>query len=300
MHIKDTIAKLILLFITALAIAFGLSVFVFILFVLLDAGNLHAYLSGGPFLGEKRMIMKFILHMAQSAGLIGAVLILYRHERWESQGWSLGWKERTPFRHALLGSFIGLVFIGIAVLFTWLSGHVHIFQFTVLGSEPLSVYAWMNLVMLIVIAVSEEVFCRGYVQGLLMHRFGSLAGIIGSSAVFTLVHWYNHAMFDSILPVLNLFLTGLLLGICRAAANGLWLPVGIHVTWTVLYDYIFRSYAGGAPAEGLMNLDMLGAIIRTVGGFAVEGRIITMGFLLISILIADRWMHHNRRMWTRF
>ena len=44
MHIKDTIAKLILLFITALAIAFGLSVFVFILFVLLDAGNLHAYL----------------------------------------------------------------------------------------------------------------------------------------------------------------------------------------------------------------------------------------------------------------
>ena len=129
------------------------------------------------------MIMKFILHMAQSAGLTGAVLILYRHERWEVKDGVWGGKRERPSAmlcwdpsSACIHRHRGAVHL---VVRTCPHLPVHGPRIrTVIGicldelgdadRDP---------------AVSEEVFCRGYVQGLLMHRFGSLAGIIGSSVV---------------------------------------------------------------------------------------------------------------------
>ncbi len=61
------------------------------------------------------------------------------------------------------------------------------------------------------VAVNEELFARGYLQGLVKDRFGAKCGITVSTVVFALLHTFNPGMWSTPLPLLILLLAGLLI-----------------------------------------------------------------------------------------
>lgn len=74
----------------------------------------------------------------------------------------------------------------------------------------------------------EELFFRGWLQGVLSVRFGTLAGIVIASAIFGAVHYLSagYALYAG--------LTGLYLGAIYQVFGNLYIVMGLHA----LYDFI--------------------------------------------------------------
>lgn len=65
-------------------------------------------------------------------------------------------------------------------------------------------------------AIGEEVFFRGFLQGLLARRWGAVVGIVGQGIVFLLPHLLLLTLSTTLIPlVVGQFVTGLLLGWLR-------------------------------------------------------------------------------------
>lgn len=108
----------------------------------------------------------------------------------------------------------------------------------VLQAKNVSWFASMIEIILVglFVPVAEETMFRGVLQTALVERFGALAGILGSSLLFSAIH---------VDPVLfpPLFIMGLILGFLRHYYQSIWVPIMFHAlnnTITVLI-YFFNK-----------------------------------------------------------
>jgi membrane protease YdiL (CAAX protease family) len=90
-----------------------------------------------------------------------------------------------------------------------------------------------------------------------------------------------------ILPLLNLFLAGIFLGIYTIHKNNLWFPIGAHLTWNYLQGPIFGFEVSGNKINSLFEQKPNGHELLTGGNFGFEGSIILTLFLMISIFYMD-------------
>ena len=138
-----------------------------------------------------------------------------------------------------------------------------------------------------IVSLNEEIAIRGYILHNLSSSFNKYVALIISSLVFMIMHLGNPNI--GILPLVNLFLAGIFLGIYTIHKNNLWFPIGAHLTWNYLQGPIFGFEVSGNKINSLFEQKPNGHELLTGGNFGFEGSIILTLFLMISIVYMDRY-----------
>ena len=136
-----------------------------------------------------------------------------------------------------------------------------------------------------IVSLNEEIAIRGYMLHNLSSSFNKYVALIISSLVFMIMHLGNPNI--GILPLVNLFLAGIFLGIYTIHKNNLWFPIGAHLTWNYLQGPIFGFEVSGNKINSLFEQKPNGHELLTGGNFGFEGSIILTLFLMISIFYMD-------------
>lgn len=232
-----------------------------------------------------------VLLIVQPVMIVGAVLLTYLIFD-KKRGLYLGWKQKSWFKLALQGCLWGIAFITTSfVLVLALQGYVIneiSFNFNLLLSL---IYP---IVLFIGVAISEEYLSRGYLHSLIKRDFGPRVSILINSVLFALLHIANPNILQSPLPLINIFLAGILFGVAREATGGLWLPIGMHFTWNLFMGNVYGISVSGMDLGGsIIKSQPLGNPLISGGDFGLEGSIVTTILLVLYSLII--WKFYSKR-----
>lgn len=209
---------------------------------------------------------------------IGLMLLMFDRKR----QWTLGFQDRKAGRHLLSGMGMGILLMSAAFLLIWLTGGLQPLSLNWNGEVARSLIVWF--LFFIFVAVNEEVVARGYVQGLLKARLGVTAGIIGNSLIFAALHLANSGVLDSPIPLLNLFLAGVLMALAREQTGSLWAPIGIHLTWNFFQGNLYGFAVSGMDTPTLITIKTQGPGWLNGSSFGAEGSLIGLLVLIAGIL----------------
>ena len=137
-----------------------------------------------------------------------------------------------------------------------------------------------------IVSLNEEIAIRGYILQNLSQSFNKYIALAISSLVFMLMHIGNPNI--GVLPLVNLFLAGMFLGIYTVHKNNLWFPIGAHLIWNYLQGPIYGFEVSGNKINSLFEQKLTGHVLFTGGSFGFEGSIILALFLCISIYLMDK------------
>lgn len=208
--------------------------------------------------------------------------------------WTLGLTGPRIYSGFVIGSLLGISFMLFSIILVFIFGGIH-FN----GFKP--DIAFGTLFFLITssffVSLGEETLFRGSIQGLLKQGYGRWAGILGSAAVFFLIHGTNPAMFESVLPPLNLFLSGIILGLLREETGSLWMPIGFHWTWNTTQELFGFATSGFVSKDSLVNISLVpGKEIFSGGNFGIEGSIISV--ILLSLFCSYLLTTKRNKKWS--
>lgn len=99
------------------------------------------------------------------------------------------------------------------------------------GRENPSLFLYMIPVTVLFVAPAEELVFRGVAQGLLKRAFGSVAGIVCSSALFGIGHYLAAGSGDAWTLVLVSGALGLILGTVYEQTENIAVPILAHGLW---------------------------------------------------------------------
>lgn len=198
---------------------------------------------------------------------------------------ALGWRLKIPGITLLWASMlvIGAFLFGFALLL--LSGQIQFIGFNLNWTELGS-----SFLLFLFVAITEELFVRGYILKNLSQSVDVKWALPLSSAFFAILHLLNPHM--NVLAFVNLFLAGILLGLAYLLGRGLWLPVCIHFFWNFIQTHL--GYAvSGQQTYSLIRISESEPSIWNGGEFGFEGSILAVAFQLAAI--SWMWIAYNRK-----
>lgn len=199
------------------------------------------------------------------------------------KGWAFGLKQRNGGLFAVHGALAGIILISLSGVLIWVFGGVSWKASE--WNQELTLSLLEGILFYTAVAVSEEIYSRGYLQGLLRYHYGATAAIIVSSVLFALLHSMNPGAFESPLPMMNLLLAGIIMALARELTGGLWWPIGLHLTWNYFQGYVYGFNVSGK--------DSIPSILRTIdngpawlsgGAFGIEGSFISVVMLVLGTI----------------
>lgn len=221
---------------------------------------------------------------ATALGTILAVWIMQRFF-WGPSLLDLGLRRRPGW---LLDSVVGLALgptMFLAILLVLLAAGWASTTFGTIGVVGLST----AFVTYLLVAFSEEVFARGWVFQVLERGRGTRVAVIGSAAIFSLLHAFNPGF--GLTALLGLFLAGLLFAQAYSVTRQLWLPIALHLSWNFSEGPLFGFPVSGMASEGLMTVAPTGHEVVTGGPFGPEAGLV----VIVGIAIASAALYALRR-----
>ncbi len=138
----------------------------------------------------------------------------------------LSWRAGLEFALGSAGGILLMLLTAACIFafhgFQWqLSGNV--------GLRELLAGVWLYLG----VAVSEELLFRGYPFQRLLRGSGIPIALVLMALYFAYAHWDNPGMSGTtkVWATVNIFMAGLLLGVCYLRTRRLALPIGVHLGW---------------------------------------------------------------------
>jgi uncharacterized protein len=132
-----------------------------------------------------------------------------------------------------------------------------------------------SLLLYIIVAFTEEIAFRGYILNNLMQSTNKWVALTITSVAFALFHFTNPGG-DDILPMLNIFAAGILLGINYIYTKNLWFAIFLHFGWNFFQGPILGYEVSGFASSGLFQQTMKGPALLTGGDFGFEGSLICL------------------------
>lgn len=227
----------------------------------------------------------------QTALFIGSAFAM--HAWFERKaGWSLGLHKKQGGTLAAQGFFAGFVLMTVAAVLIWAAGGI-----SWEASEwdlKLILSLLEGLVLFTCVALSEEIFTRGYIQGLIKYHYGSPAAIIVSSIIFAFMHSVNPNMYETPFPFLNICLAGIIFAVAREWTGSLWWPIGLHLSWNYFQGYVYGFQVSGTdPVPAVLQVTDNGPIQLSGGEFGAEGSYIA-SLVLIAGLAAVYYLYRGK------
>lgn len=123
-------------------------------------------------------------------------------------------------------------------------------------------------------SLSEEILTRGFLLGTIAHRFGNLAGLISSAAIFSVLHFFNPDF--NWLAGLSILLAGLALGLLYIKYENLWVCTGFHWGWNFMQSAFYDFNVSGFDVTSFVTFSSLPPAWLTGGSFGFEGSILSV------------------------
>ncbi len=190
---------------------------------------------------------------------------------------------KNSWRQFIVGSLIGVISIAILAVISYLIGDYHVVQ---IGFMPIILIYFLYY---IVVGISEEILCRGFLQQTILIRWGVVAAILFPSFLFASLHLAN-ANF-SLIAMINTALVGIIFGIFVIRYDNIAAAIGFHIFWNFFQGNIFGvSVSGKAEAASLIKVIRDKDTIWTGGAYGLEGGLLCSVVLLIIIVLQLRFM----------
>ncbi|NDV69113.1 CPBP family intramembrane metalloprotease [Dysgonomonas sp. 25] len=214
-----------------------------------------------------------------AASLLTTLALVFLFWRlWDKQSMlSLGFKLKGHISEFWAGSLIAAAVMGIGFVVLLLTNNIVIESTQFVPSEFIGYF-----ILFILVSLSEEILCRGYMLGSLMKVTNKFTALIISSAFFAAMHLFNPNL--GMLPMLNLFLAGLLLGAAYMYTRNLWLPVGMHLFWNFVQGPVLGYNVSGTQNTPILSLSYPENNILNGGAFGFEGSVICSVLCIIGTL----------------
>lgn len=216
--------------------------------------------------------------------LIGTLASIYLFTRFIDQipFRSLGFHLKNRWKDILIGILLGfgVMLIGYAILI----GLNEIFFETYTINTTAILY---SILFFILVSLIEEILCRGYILHQLLETYNKYIALMISSIIFTALHSFNPNM--ATVPVLNLFLAGILLGITYIYTKNLWFPIALHFSWNFFQGPFFGFEVSGQAFYSIIQQTRTEDNLLNGGSFGFEGSLLATFLMLIFILLINRY-----------
>ncbi|HWV58684.1 MAG TPA: CPBP family intramembrane glutamic endopeptidase [Longimicrobiales bacterium] len=145
----------------------------------------------------------------------------------------------------------------------------------------------LQFVVLAVAAAAEEALFRGYAYQVLVEAIGGIAATVVASGVFAAAHLANPNV--AAMPVINIFLAGVLLSVAYLRTRSLWFATAVHLGWNWTMASLLALPVSGIDflPRPLYRGDLGEPTFLTGGPFGPEGGLaatVAMGISLFLIL----------------
>ena len=198
--------------------------------------------------------------------------------------WTSG-MERPWFKPYLRGLLVGLAMFGTAVALLAALGHLALERpLGGLSSLPVAAALFIFLGWMVQ-GAAEELLTRGFLLPILGIRWGTVAGVLVSSLLFSLLHLANPNI--NAISILNLALFGLFAALYALYEGGLWGVFALHAIWNWAQGNLFGFAVSGMEIKSGTLLDLMeaGPDQMTGGLFGPEGGLVVTLVLGLSILL---------------
>ncbi len=180
---------------------------------------------------------------------------------------SMGWKWKGFETDFVVGNLTALIILGTGTCILLLMGAIEW-----AGVEWDSLAFIYSFLLMIVVAMYEELTFRGYIQLNLMESMHPIKAWILAAVIFAFFHGSNPN--GTLIGTINVFLAGLLLGVNYLYTKNLWFGIGLHFTWNFLQGPVLGFGVSGLALPSVLQQYQSGAAIWTGGRFGFEGSLL--------------------------
>jgi membrane protease YdiL (CAAX protease family) len=251
---------------------------------------LAAYFSGYDYMHSNNFppssLQSFVSALATVIGTIVTILLLQKNQFDLKSFIRLGLQKISVKKELILGLLLGFLIIFMGFLTLLFTNEISIQSFDFNFTELL-----LNAGLFICVAISEEILCRGYMLSNLMKSYNKYVALAISAVLFSLLHIAND--FISILNLFDLFIAGILLGICYIFTRRLWFAIALHFSWNFFQGTIFGFNVSGNDNYSLLQINYSNPSIWNGGGFGFEGSVLSIVFQVVAIYLI--YNHYNNK-----
>ena len=194
---------------------------------------------------------------------------------------NLGFSIKGKMNDIILGMALGLLLMAVGYSTLIFLGEIKFVSFN------FDLKSIMLLFLLFIgVSVVEETYVRGYVLKNLLKSFNPVVSLIISSAIFSLLHFFNPNV--NYIALTELFIAGILLGVSYVYTKNLWFPIALHLSWN-FFQVIFGFNVSGIDTYSLIEFEILENNNINGGDFGFEGSYLSILFSLIMIYFLWRY-----------
>ena len=190
---------------------------------------------------------------------------------------SLGFSFLKHKREAAIGLTSAIAILGFGTLLLIATGDI------IFTSFEFSISQISGILLMLSVAISEEVMFRGYILNNLMQSANKWLALSISSIFFALVHLANPGI--NILAIINIAAAGFLLGLNYIYTKNLWFSIFFHFSWNYFQGCILGYKVSGLPMSGGLQQIISGSDWWTGGTFGFEGSILCSIILVVTFFV---------------
>lgn len=268
------------------------ALFIIVLLFSVLFNGIFSLANGGKFFSQPDNISssQFLYEVVQNFILFFSVLLwtwIFWMKIQKNSFASIGFYRNTGWiKEIILGFVTGIVLLGSVFLILLVTGNI---QVDSIEFHPVSLAT--NLIVFLFVGFNEEMITRGYLMGSIKKLSNKVFALVLVAVLFSLMHIFNDNF--SLVPFLNIFLAGILLGVVYVYTERLWFAISLHFTWNFFQGPVFGSQVSGTVTDGtFIQLTKTGNPLITGGDFGFEGSLL-MTFLMIVIIFAIGFHYHK-------
>jgi uncharacterized protein len=283
-RIRSGWLRVLLFLIVTLVLASLLSVMAIGMWVVVQgkAGEAFRFIQGGGGGGDLQSLGVSGFVAMQLPAFVATLIniILFRRFVDRRSVGSLGLTVVNQAQPVLMGIMLGaaLITAGFGTLYLWGMLRITSLNFVL---WPIISYAGVFFFG----AFMEEFLVRGYILKNLMDATNSYVALFASSLIFALLHLMNPHM--AAIPLMNLVLAGVLLGIYPMHRKNLWFSVALHWSWNFFQGPIFGLQVSGIVLPSLLSVEVVGPSWLSGGKFGFEGSVVATVVTLVASIGID-------------
>ena len=188
----------------------------------------------------------------------------------------------NTFNNLMIGFAAGFLMNGACALSAYLHGDI---KLSFYRFEPVPVL--FMFIAVFIQSSAEELVCRGFMLQRIAYRYGnSWMPTIITSCFFMILHLGNDHV--SFLPLLDLFLSGILFGAMIRYFDSIWMAMGCHTAWNFTQNILLGlPNSGAVPTYSIFKLDTKHALDSFAynTGFGLEGTIMSVIVMIVGFIV---------------